>query len=70
MNKRSTIKMPSPKIIIILTLITTIIVACFSLSKYESTLAGRSKTTVALMANSIKVNLTNIAGKPRGYFYT
>ncbi len=63
-------RVKSPKTIITLTLITTIIVMCFSLSKYESTLAGMSKTTVALMSNSIKVNLTNITGKPRGYFYT
>lgn len=58
----------SPKFIIALTIITTIIVACFSLSKYESTLAGKSETTIALMANSIKANLTD-TGKPRRHSY-
>ncbi len=58
-----------PKMIMTLTLLTTIIVMCFSFSKYESTIAGKSKTTIALMANSVKTDLTNIMGKPRRYFY-
>lgn len=61
--------MKSARNLIILTILTTIIVTFFSLSKYESSIAGTAETTVALMANSTKTYLTGIKGKPRRNFY-
>lgn len=61
-NSRSSVKN-----LIVLTLLTTVIVICFSLSRYESTVAGTSKVQVALMANSVQTDLTDMTGKPRRY---
>lgn len=49
MNKkiRKKIKMPSPKALIFFTLITTIVVVAFSISKYESKLASEDNAKVA-----------------------
>ncbi len=66
-NERKRIE--PPKMIMMLTILTTIIVMCFSFSKYESTIAGTSKTTVALMTNSVTTELNDIMGKPRRCFY-
>lgn len=59
--------MKLPKNIVILTMLTTIIVMYFSLSRYETAMAGTANATVALMASSVKKDLIDITGKPRRY---
>lgn len=53
-NKTTTIK--SPKLLIVFTFITTIIVIFFSLSKYKSTIAGSSIGRVAQYVLGIQTN--------------
>lgn len=67
-SKTSNKKSKSTKNIVVLTMLTTIIVMCFSLSKYESSVAGTTEATIALLANSVKTNLTNITGRPGDIF--
>jgi len=59
----------SARRLIILTILTTVIVTFFSLSKYESSIAGTAEARIALMANSTKTYLTDIKGMPRENFY-